>query len=408
MLSEEYIENLIHPLIERQEAINTYVITQIAKRIKEIGELKSSDVYKLERLFKTGDDVRKINKELARLTGLQEDEIKSIIRDAARTNYIASKPYFDYRQRSFIPFAENAALQAVIAAVQKQTLDTYRNLAKAQAFMIRDLKNPKKLIPTSIAKTYQSVIDEAIQASQSGTIDYNTAMRRTMKQLNESGIRHVEYDPESGRRYSQRLDTAIRRNILDGVRAINQGVQDEIGKQFDADGKELSVHQFSAPDHEPIQGHQFTNEQFDKMQNEEPFEDVNGKKFPAMRIAIGTLNCRHFAFSIIVGFTKPNYTQEQLVSMVKKNNEGYTTKDGKHLTMYECTQYQRKLETKVRKAKDGQIMAREAGDIDLAREYQAKINKYSKQYKVFSKACGLEPHLRNMTVSGYHRISVPN
>ena len=408
MLSEEYIENLIHPLIERQEAINTYVITQIAKRIKEIGELKSSDVYKLERLFKTGDDVRKINKELARLTGLQEDEIKSIIRDAARTNYIASKPYFDYRQRSFIPFAENAALQAVIAAVQKQTLDTYRNLAKAQAFMIRDLKNPKKLIPTSIAKTYQSVIDEAIQASQSGTIDYNTAMRRTMKQLNESGIRHVEYDPESGRRYSQRLDTAIRRNILDGVRAINQGVQDEIGKQFDADGKELSVHQFSAPDHEPIQGHQFTNEQFDKMQNEEPFEDVNGKKFPAMRRAIGTLNCRHFAFSIIVGFTKPNYTQEQLVSMVKKNNEGYTTKDGKHLTMYECTQYQRKLETKVRKAKDGQIMAREAGDIDLAREYQAKINKYSKQYKVFSKACGLEPHLRNMTVSGYHRISVPN
>lgn len=408
MLSEDFIDNLIQPLIDRQEAINNYVIDKIAQRIKEIGTLKSSDVYKLERLYKTGDDVRKINKEIARLTGLQENEIKRIIKEVAEDNYIDAKPYYDYRHRAFIPFEENKAIQSVVIAVQKQTLDTYRNLAKAQAFMIRDLKNPKKLIPTSIAKAYQSIIDEAIQASQSGTVDYNTAMRRTLKQLNESGIRYVEYNPESGRRYTQRLDTAIRRNILDGIRAINQGVQDEVGKQFGANGKELSVHQFSAPDHEPIQGHQFTNEQFDKMQNEEPFEDVNGKKFPSMRRAIGTLNCRHFAFSIIVGFTKPNYTQEQLDKMNEKNDKGYTTKDGKHLTMYECTQYQRKLETKIRKAKDGQIMARKAGNLELAQEYQVQITKYTKQYKAFSKACGLEPHLKKMTVSGYHRISVPN
>ena len=408
MLSEDAIEKLIQPLIERQENINNYVLGKIAERIEEIGSLKPSDVYKLERLYKTGDDVRKINKELARLTGLQEEDIKRIIKEVAKDAYIDVKPYFDYRHSSYIPFEQNIALNAVINAVQRQTLDTYRNMAKAQAFMIRDLANPSKLIPTPIAEAYQSVIDEAIQASQSGTIDYNTAMRRTLKQLNESGIRYVEYNPESGRRYTQRLDTAVRRNILDGIRAINQGVQDEVGKQFGADGKELSVHQFSAPDHEPIQGHQFTNEEYNKMQDEEPFEDVNGKKFPAMKRAIGTLNCRHFAFSIFVGFTKPNYTQEQLDKMNEKNNEGYTTKDGTHFTMYECTQHQRKLETKVRKAKDGQIMARKAGNLELARFYQAQINKYTKQYRTFSKACGLELHMPKMTVSGYHRISVPN
>ena len=183
-------------------------------------------------------------------------------------------------------------------------------------------------------------------------------------------------------------------------------MQDEVGKQFGSDGKELSVHEFSAPDHEPIQGHQFTNKNWEDMQSEKAFEDINGNKFPAMRRAIGTLNCRHFAWSIIVGVTKPNYTQEQLDANIKRNHEGYTLSNGKHLTMYECTQKQRELETLIRYAKDGQIAAREAGDDELAKEYQAKINRYTNDYKIFSKACGLSIKTQKMRVSGYKRISV--
>ena len=269
MLSDNSLEKLIQPIIERQEKINNYVIRIIANRIKEIGELKSSDVYKLTRLFQSGNDIKKINKELARLTGLQEKDIRHIIQVCAEEAYIDAKPFFDLTQQPFIPMAENVALNRVIRAVQRQTIKEYKNLSKAQAFMIRDRKNPKVLKPTSIAKTYQSVVDEAIQAVQSGTIDYNTAMRKTIRQLNDSGIRYVKYHPESGRTYTQRLDTAIRRNILDGVRAINQGVQDEVGKEFGSTGKEISVHQYSAPDHEPIQGHQFTNAEWEKLQNNE-------------------------------------------------------------------------------------------------------------------------------------------
>ena len=238
MLSQSAIDNLMQPIIDRQESITMYVIETIAKRVREIGHLLPSDVYKLERLLKTGNDVRKINQEIARLTGLNERDIKKLIKQIALDAYIDTKPYYDYRHKSFIPFEKNIEIQRVVKAVEKQTLGTYKNLSKAQAFMIRDLKNPKKLKPTKIAQTYQSVIDEAIQYVQSGTIDYNTAMRRTMKQLVDSGIRSVEYSPESGRRYTQRLDTAVKRNLQDGIRAINQGVQDETGRQYGADGKE--------------------------------------------------------------------------------------------------------------------------------------------------------------------------
>lgn len=404
MLSDNSIEKLIQPVINRQERINNYVVNMIAARIKQIGELKSSDVYKLTRLYKSGSDIRKINKELSRLTGLQEQDIKNIIETCARHAYIDAKPFFELNEQPFIPFAENIALNRVIKAIQKQTIKEYRNLSRAQAFMIRDLKNPKVLKPTSIAKTYQSVVDEAIQAVQSGTVDYNTAMRRTIKQLNESGIRYVTYNPESGRTYTQRLDTAIRRNILDGVRAINQGVQDEVGKEFGSTGKEISVHMYSAPDHEPIQGHQFTNEEYDKLQSNQPFEDINGNKFAAIARPIGVLNCRHFTWSIMAGITKPNYTQHELDKMIEKNHKGYTDSNGKHYTMYECTQEQRRLETLVRRCKDGQMAAKAAGDIPLAKEYQAKISKYTKQYDAFSKACGLSSKKSKMKVSGYKRI----
>lgn len=406
MLSEDALEKLLQPIIDRQEAINTYVISIIAKRIKEIGKLLPSDIHRLERILKSGGDVRKINAEIAKQTNLQIADIKSLIREVAFDAYIDAKPYYDYRHKPYIPFEKNTQLQRVVKAVAKQTSDTYVNTAKAQAFMIRDLKNPGVLKPTPIAQTYYSVVDEAIQAVQSGTVDYNTAMRRTLKQLTESGLRRVTYNTPSGRLYSQRLDTAVRRNLLDGVRAINQGVQDEVGKQFGSDGKELSVHEFSAPDHEPIQGHQFTNDNWEKMQTEEPFEDINGNKFPAMQRAIGTLNCRHFAWSIIVGVTKPNFTQEQLDANIKRNHEGYTLQNGKHLTMYQCTQRQRELETLVRYAKDGQIAAKEAGDDVLAREYQAKIDRYLNNYRLFSKACGLKVKNQKIQVSGYKRISV--
>jgi hypothetical protein len=221
-----------------------------------------------------------------------------------------------------------------------------------------------------------------------------------MQQLVDSGIRKMYWD--SG--YTQRLDTAVRRNLLDGVRAINQGVQDETGKQFGADGKEISVHANSAPDHEPVQGHQFTNKQYERLQNQQSFIDTYGIKFSPIERAIGTLNCRHFTYSIIIGFAKPNFSLKQLEKMKEDNAKGYTTPDGKHYTMYECTQRQREMETLIRKNKDGQIAAKASGDINLARKYQTKVDAYSKKYKEFSNACGLSPKMSKCRVAGYKKI----
>ena len=403
MLSENSINYLIQPIIDRQESINTFVLNTIASRVGEIGKISPEDLRRLKLLVIFGADIREMNSTLADMSKLQVRDIKGLIKDVAIETHTDAKPLYDYRHKSFVPYDKNIKLQRIVTSIGNQTAQTYTNLSnsKATGFLIRDLKHPGQLKFQSINDTYQTIMDEAIQSVKSG-VDYRVAMRRALKQLADSGIRRLYWD--SG--YTQRLDTAVRRNLLDAVRQIDQGVEDLIGKETGATGKELSAHINSAPDHEPFQGHQFTNKQYARLQSNEDFEDIQGRHFSGVERIIGQWNCRHVARSIIVGVTKPKYTTEQLDKMIEDNAKGYTTPDGKYMTMYECTQMQRQLETKIRYAKDEQMALQAANDIIGARAARKKVVDLLAEYKKFSADCGLRPQLDRARVIGYRAIKI--
>ena len=404
MLSENAIDNLVQPIVLRQESINTYVLESIAKKVREIGTLSPSDIKRLKSLVIFGADIREMNAELARLSNMQVKDIKSVIKTVAIDTHLDAKPLYDYRHKRFIPYEKNEKLQSFVRAVGERTAKSYSNIGKSQAtgFLIRDRKNPTKLRLYSISDTYKSVMDEAIQAVSSGVVDYDTAMRKVLKQLINSGIRRASWD--SG--YTQRLDTTVRRNLLEGVRSIQQQVENEIGREIGSDGIELSAHIRCALDHEPFQGHQFTDLQFDRLQNNQSFRDINGQEFEAVDRIIGQYNCRHIARSIIVGVTKPRYTQEQLDKFIQDNHEGYTLPDGRHITMYECTQMQRQMETRIRYAKDEQMVMQEVGDMNAARVARAKVVRLTQEYNKFSRDCGLAPQKSRTTVPNYKAIKL--
>lgn len=402
MITETAIDKLIQPLLDRQTQIEMAIIQKIAKRVGEIKTMLPSDIFRLERLFKTGSDVREINKELARLTKLQQKDIKKIIKTVAGDAYADAKPYYDYRNKPFIPYEENEELQKAIQAVERVTLQDFDNLANATAFMMRDPARGNFLFPTSVSKTYQSVIDLAIQAATFNSASYNTLIPKAIKELVNSGLKTVEYNPESGKKYTVRLDTAVRRNILDGIRNVNQTVQNITGEQFGSDGKEISVHNMSAPDHEPIQGHQFTNEEIDNMQTGKVFVDVDGISFAPIDRPIGLWNCRHLMLNIIVGVFKPLYTKEQLEQIKENNANGYTyiNSKGEKVTKskYWCTQRMRDYELDIKKAKEGKEAAALAKEPDIEAQYQAKVTQKQNEYTQFCKACGLKPRYENTRI----------
>lgn len=229
-------------------------------------------------------------------------------------------------------------------------------------------------------------MDVAITSVQAGVTDYNSAIRRTMKAAAQDGLR-VKY-PNSG--LTRRLDSAVRQNVLDGVRAVNNDVLRQLGNEYGADGVEISAHALCAADHRPYQGLQFSNREFEELQNtlDRPF---------------GMWNCKHTVFPIILGVSEPAHDADEL-RMYRENSSAEIEIDGRKMTRYEWTQEQRRVETAVRAQKDIAIAARASGDDFARREAQARINALQGHYDRISKAAGLDAQRERMSVSGFRAV----
>lgn len=402
MLSEKTIEKLIERLTERIEAGNTYVLRKIGENIKKIGSVSPTSAQQLANILKYGGSYNEIVNELARITNLNVKEIYEIFDEVAKHDYQFAKQFYDFRGIDYVPYEENLALQREVKALAKITASEYVNFSNTLAFT---KKVNGKTVYTPLFEAYRNAIDEAVLSVAQGKDTFDEQMRKVIKDFGESGIRTVDY--ASG--YSRRLDSAVRENLQGALRNLHNETQKLIGEEYGADGVEISTHLNPAPDHAEVQGRQFSNEEFEKFQNDQDAVDYTGKLFPAEfegkdRRSISEYNCYHYTFSIILGVNKPEYSPEQLQDIIDKNNKGFEL-DGEHYTMYEGTQMQRNLETQIRKNKDLQIMAKATGNDQLVLESQQKITELTTKYNELCKTSGLPRKADRLRVSGFKRVA---
>lgn len=403
MLSDEVMERLAEVLADRIEELNVTILEEIGEMIKKIGTLTPSKAYQLAQTLKYGTSYNKIANKLAEVTNLNVRQIYKIFEEVAKKNQAFAKQFYEYREKDFIPYDENVPLQRQVKAIANLTAQNYINITNAGAFMT--IENGHKVY-TPISQIYDKCLDKAILSIAEGKEGYYTTMRKTMRELTENGIRTVDY--ASG--YSRRLDSAVRMNTLDGMRQLTNETSIQFGKEFDADGVEITVHDYPAPDHENVQGRQFSHDEYKKLQDGLEATDYNGRKITldhdenGTYRPISTMNCYHYILNVVLGVNKPLYNQKQLDDIKKRNKDGFEF-EGRHYTMYEGTQLQRQIETRVRQFKDRQIGARAMGDMEEVAKCQDKIRILNNKYNQLSKASGLYTRKERMTVSGYRRIS---
>ena len=423
MLSDEVIEKVTERLVNRMEQANEYVLQEIGKSIKKIGTLTPSQAQQLVQIMRYGGDFDKIIAKLAQITKLNKKDIYKIFQEVAKLEQGYAKQFYEYKGKKFIKYDENKQLQNMVNAIAKTTADKYINLSKTYAFATTG-KNGK-IIYTDLSKKYQDVLDKAIISAGQGKESFDSAMRRTLKELAQSGIRTIDY--ESGK--NMRADIALRMNLKEGLRTLHNEMQAQFGKEFGSDGVEITVHANPAQDHASAQGRQFSTSKYDedgneiekgeweKLQETGKAKDYKGREIDMHlhrkngEIAetfrpISTLNCYHFTYAIVLGISTPEYTDEELKKILDDNNKGFDF-EGKHYTMYAGTQLQRKLELEIRKQKDQQILARASGDMDLVRESQENIRQLTDKYNELSKVSGLQTKIERMRIDGYHKIKVP-
>jgi len=383
MFSLYHLDDLAKEASKGIARLNSDILRALGKRVALAQSGGFDRIFALTEADKEADALyMAILRELDRSTATAGE----VFSQAARLAYEGMNKYYAAKGLTQIPIEQQRAIVNFVNATASNTKNTFMNLSNTTAigFRVMDLDGTVKY--EGFKTHYHNLVDQAIAEVGTGQTSYNSAIRNALKQTADSGIRVLDY--ESG--YSRRLDSALRQNVLDGVKDIAHEVATRTGEQFGADGVEIDAHNYCAPDHLPYQGRQFKKAEFDEIQNSLPRQ-------------FGQYNCRHTYYPIILGLSEPLYTEDERQAMKEQSTEKIEF-EGKEYTRYEATQLQRRIETSVRQSKDRAIIAKASGDDLTRRVEQLRINQLKQKYSEITNTFKTPPALDRMSVSGFRPV----
>ena len=370
MLTPEQISGLQVAASRITDPVNDYLLRDIARRIREAGELTSTAAYQLYRSQLLGADMRKVKQDLAKLLKTTQADAEALLNQAAEYGYALDAK----RLPGLVPFSANTEVQQIVKAAVALAGEELQNMTRTEAIMMYGPDGQMR----ALDEAYTACTDFAFQQVITGAADYNTAVRQACDGIVKHGV-GVSY--ASGVNTS--LEAAVRRNIMGGLGLMVEQIEQSNHDALGCNGWEISAHANSAPDHEPIQGKQYSDADY---------EALNG----SLVRRIGTLNCGHVASPIIIGVSSPQYTPEELDKLRKDNADGVEI-DGEHYTGYQATQRQRAMERAIRRQKRRITMAA-PGDEEAAR---SRLELMNQKYKAFSMAAKLRTEDERLFVSGF-------
>lgn len=362
------------------------VMKDIVRRIKKTGGITSTADYQAQKLIIFGNSTEFIESETKRLLDATDPEIWEIYDTVIDQDYTRDKNIYEQVNRHFIPYEENEMMQGWVKAIVAQTQGDISNITKSLGFSL--LYGTERVF-TPLSEYYQKYLDRACLDVVTGAFDYNTVMRRVVKEMTASGIRTVTY----ANGYSNRIEVAARRAVMTGVHQLSEQINEQVAKDLGTDTFEVTAHLGARPSHQIWQG---------QVYNKEELVRVCG---------LGTggglcgWNCRHSYYAFIPGISVRTYTDEQLEEMKQKDNE-VRTWNGKEYTGYEATQKQRQLETKMRaqRASVKQLKNGKGSSEDI-QAAQAKYVHTLHEYQAFSKKMGLPEQMERVYMDGLGRIA---
>lgn len=357
MITPEFLESLeTSKLIQIYSELNINITANIIKRILEVGQLDTYTKSQIKTLIQTGGkEVFKMAiKETAFINAKTRTQIKKIYEEMARDNMKGYKELYKYRD---IPFKISPA--------------QYQILNKAIEITGKDLKNFTKTIAFSSKKAYVEAMDKAYFQVVTGGRDYISVIEETVRKLSKEG---VTLQDSAGR--NVQLETAVRRNVLYGVKNTANEVTSEIEDELGCNGYEVTSHSGARPSHAKAQGKQYAKTKADARKYKVGY-------WGDVKHLWKEYGCRHTYFGIILGVSEPVYTKKEL----KDLENAKVNYQGKKVPIYEATQMQRQLEREQR-ALQREIAPLKKNNEDV-KDLEARLRKKKIEYMQFCKETGL-------------------
>lgn len=235
------VEKLFYEMQDR-------IFSDIIRRIKKTGEITSTADYQINKLLILGNSTEIIEQEIKRLTGKTNPEMWELYDKVSNWEYVRYEDAYQQINGSFTPLEENEQVQQWSQAVISQTNNEIQNITQSLGMTV-DMGGGKKAF-TPLSQYYQTYLDRACMDIVTGTFDYNTVLRRIVKELSASGLRTIDY--VSG--YSNRAPVAARRAIMTGVSQLSAQINEMVMRDLGTEYVEVTAHLGARPSHQVWQG----------------------------------------------------------------------------------------------------------------------------------------------------------
>ncbi len=362
-MTQEQRDGLNDAALALTEPIIDELLKDISRRIRKAGAITDTAEYEIYRAQALGESRRAIAQAIARQTEINAEVIDALL---------------DYVVDASARFEDDAYLQ--------QLTEGYAEVMKTRtAEQLQNLwaTSPDgKTVPLQDA--YARALDFAFRQTATGALDLNTAIRRAVGPLARRGLRTIEQ--KNGR--SVGIEYACRRYLMDQMGQLDNAIQQQNHDRLGCDGWEISAHAACAPDHEPIQGRQYTDDEF---------EALNA----SLQRQIGRLGCRHVKDPVLIGVDTPVYSEAELAQMAADNEKGVTY-NGKHYTLYAAGQEQATIENAIRRMRRQVLVDEESGSADL-QEHQIRLRVLQSEYSRFCRATGRRTRTERLYTAGFGR-----
>ncbi len=374
MLKPKYLERLPDAMIELYSEVETDLLEEMARRIAKCDYWTPATDWQYRKLIEMGNYHSYVMEALATRTGKATEELKRLMMDAGVETTEFDRAVYLERGLDPPPLAASKAMQKTLAVGLKRTQGLFANLTKTTA--------------RTATGQFEHALDKAYLMVSTGAVDYNTAIRRAVKDLARQGIGAVTYP--SG--HTDNIEVAVRRAVLTGVNQTALQLQMDLADEMGCDLVETTAHAGARPEHAVWQGQVFS-----RSGKSSKYPDFIRSTGYGSGAGLGGWNCRHSFYPYYEGSPRA-YSASELADYDAKKYRY----NGKVMTEYEASQQQRYIERQIRRRKR-EYNAMDAAGLDTY-ESAAKIKQWQDVQKDFGRQTGLKRQGAREQIAGYsHR-----
>lgn len=379
ILKPDYLLHISEGAEDISEALHNEIIKKIINRImlrisrNDDYILTAYDKWNIETLQQAGYLLEDIQKEIAKATKLQEQEIAEAMEEAGVEALSYDDKIYESVGLSPAPLTQSPELIRLMQRNYEATLGEWHNFTRTTADISQQL--------------FINQLDKFYMLVSTGAMGYTQALKEIIDTVVSDGVR-VYYDTG----HSDTIETATLRAVRTGISQMSAQIQMKRIDEMNVDLVITSSHLGARPTHQEWQGKIFSRSGNGKYPG---FEESTG--YGTVSGLCGA-NCRHSFSPFFEGMDNPF---EQYDSEENKNQ-------------YEKEQRQRTLERRIRKTKREVMGWKEAVDaetddktkFELDLQYQKKASLLQKQNEAYREYCGknnLRPLADRITIARWNR-----